>query len=182
VSLFSRAKGKSFVGVSGESEASSGTGLVGVESAATGGGDVGEEACVSILGGSGLTIDVDAWNLGAWASWESGVGDVGLDALGLGEVGLKEVKLKKDMVMLLLSVGLLFFVCVGLTASPAFGWLIFFFSSSSFASSSKVVSEFDDTDLLMERGVSIPLIDSFLLLSSWLTLSNEVFLLLPSFT
>merc|ERR1712037_121424 len=85
------------------------------------------------------------------------------------------------MVMLLLSVGLLFFVGVGLTAS-AFGRLIFLFSSSSLASSSKVVREFDDTDLLMERGLSIPLIESFLLLSSWLTLSREVFLLLPSTT
>ena len=130
VSLFSQAKGKSFVGVSGESEASSGTGLEGVESEATGGGDVGEEACVSILGGSGLTIDVDAWNLGAWVSWDSGVGDVGLDTFGLGEVGLEEVKLKKDMVMLLLSVFFLGLVGAGLTASAfCIGKLIFLWLS-----------------------------------------------------
>ena len=127
MSLFSQAKGKSFVGVSGESgclRESSGTGLVSVESVATGTGDVGDDACVTILGGSGLTIDMDAWNLGG-PSWDSGVGDVGLEELGLGEEGLDEVKLKMDMVMLLLSVGLLFFVGAGLTA-PAFGRLIFF--------------------------------------------------------
>ena len=127
VSLFSQAKGRSFVGVSGESgrlRESSGTGSVGVESTDTGAGDVGVDACVTIFGGSGLTIDVDASNLGGPSPWDFGVGDVGLDEVGLGEEGLEEVKLKKDMVMLLLSVGLLFFVGVGLTAS-AFGRLIF---------------------------------------------------------
>ena len=44
VSLFSQAKGKSFVGVSGDSRASSGTGLVGVESVFAGAGDVGVDA------------------------------------------------------------------------------------------------------------------------------------------
>ena len=123
VSLFSQAKGKSFVGVSGDSRASSETGLIGVESAVAGSGDVGVDACVTILGGSGLTTDMDAWNLGG-PSWDSG--DVGLEEFGLGDVGLdEEVKLKRDMVMLLLSVGLLFFVGVGLVAL-AFGRLIFF--------------------------------------------------------
>ena len=125
VSLFSQAKGKSFVGVSGDSRASFETGLVGVESVVAGAGDVGVDACVTILGGSGLTTDMDAWNLGG-SSWDSGVGDVGFEEFGLGDVGLdEEVKLKRDIVMLLLSVGLLFFVGVGLVA-PAFGRLIFF--------------------------------------------------------
>ena len=124
VSLFSQAKGKSFVGVSGESEVLSATGFVGVEIIATGvGDDVGVDTCVTILGGSGLTIDVDAWNLGAWFSWDSGVGDVGLEVLGLGEEG--EVKLKKVTVMLLLRVGLLFLGGVGLTAPPAVGEYFF---------------------------------------------------------
>ena len=100
--------------------AASGTGVV------AGIGDVGVDGWVTILGGSGLTIDLDGWNLGA-PSWDSGVGDVGLEELGLGDEGFEEVKLKKDIVMLLLSVGLLFFVGVGLTA-PAFGRLIFFFN------------------------------------------------------
>ena len=123
MSLFSQAKGKSFVGVSGESgclTASSGTGVV------AGIGEVGVDGWVTILGGSGLTIDLDGWNLGG-PSWDSGVGDVGLEKLGLGDEGFEEVKLKKDIVMLLLSVGLLFFVGVGLTA-PAFGRLIFFYN------------------------------------------------------
>lgn len=170
MSLFSQAKGRSFVGVSGESgclRESSGTGSVGVESTDTGAGDVGVDACVTIFGGSGLTIDVDASNLGGPSPWDFGVGDVGLEEVGLGEEGLEEVKLKKDMVMLLLSVGLLFFVGVGLTAS-AFGRLIFLcmgfwvfgcgsltFSSSSLASSSKVVREFDDTDLSKKLGYMI---------------------------
>ena len=125
VSLFSQAKGKSFVGVSGDSGPSSGPGLVGVESVVVGAGDVGVDACVTILGGSGLTTDMDAWNLGG-SSWDSDVGDVGFEEFGLGDVGLDEVKLKRDIVMLLLSVGLLFFVGVGLVAL-AFGRLIFFY-------------------------------------------------------
>ena len=121
VSLSSRAKGRSSVGVSGESgcwRAVSGTGVV------AGTGVVGVDGCVTILGGSGLTIDTDGWNLGG-PSWDSGVGDVALEEVGLGDEGFDEVKLKKDIVMLLLSVGRLFFVGVGLTA-PAFGRLIFF--------------------------------------------------------
>ena len=101
VSLFSQAKGKSLVGVSGESGCLTGSGLVGVESVAAGIGDVGVDACVTILGGSGLPIDMDASNLGG-PSWDSGVGDVGLE-----DEGLDEVKLKKDMALLLLSVDLL---------------------------------------------------------------------------
>ena len=51
---------------------------------------------------------------------------MGFEEFGLGEVGLdEEMKLIKDSVMLLLSVCLLFFLGVGLTAPP-FGRLIFF--------------------------------------------------------
>ena len=86
---------------------------------------------MTILGGSGLTTDMDAWNLGE-SSWDSDVGDVGFEEFGLGDVGLDEVKLKRDIVMLLLSVGLLFFVGVGLVAL-AFGRLIFFYNGMIFS-------------------------------------------------